>query len=258
MSSIRFFKYQGTGNDFVFIDNRSGVFDKTDHKLIAKLCHRKFGIGADGIVLVENSIEYDFEMVYFNPDGSQSFCGNASRCAVDFASYLNIINDQATFKAIDGVHTAYIKSGLIHLKMNDVNSIKYFDEDLFIHTGSPHYIKFVDNVENENVIEEGRKIRNSESFITEGTNVNFAELMNSNQVYVRTYERGVEDETLSCGTGVTAVALAVSLKNFESPVKIKTPGGDLQVSFRKTGENNFENVYLIGPAKMVFKGEIEV
>ena len=258
MPLIHFYKYQGTGNDFIFIDNRLSTFDKSDIKLMSVLCDRKFGIGADGIVLIENHPVHDFEMIYFNPDGSQSFCGNASRCAVHFAQYLQIIKEKAVFKAIDGIHSAHIQKDLIHLKMNDVNKVKFISEDIFIHTGSPHYIKFINDVRSADVVNEGKKIRYSDHFKKEGTNVNFAEILDKNQVYVRTYERGVEDETLSCGTGVTAVALAISLKNFQSPVNIKTPGGDLQVSFKKKADSTFEDVYLIGPAKLVFKGEIEV
>jgi diaminopimelate epimerase len=257
MSKIHFYKYQGTGNDFIFIDNRQDVFPK-EQDLIVKLCDRKFGIGSDGIVLIQNHSDYDFEMVFYNPDSSQSFCGNASRCAVHFANYLGIIREKAFFLAIDGAHQAFIEDGLIHLRMSDVSQVEQFNERFFINTGSPHYVLFVDELDNIDVYNEGRLIRYSEKYKEKGVNVNFAEIISNDQVYVRTYERGVENETLSCGTGVTAVALAVSTKGFSNPVKIKTKGGELQISFEKLSNQHFTNIYLIGPAIKVFEGEIEV
>ena len=257
MAKIYFYKYQGTGNDFIFIDNRKNVFEPGNLKLISRLCHRKFGIGADGLVLIENHPKADFEMIYFNPDGSQSFCGNASRCTTRFAQKLGLIHDKARFLAIDGVHEAFIHDGLVHLKMGDVKNVEDLSPDCFVHTGSPHYIKYVEELEQFPVYKTGRAIRYSQPYKENGTNVNFVQLHEGNSVSVRTYERGVEDETLSCGTGVTAVALAVSLKNYKSPVEVKTRGGVLQVSFERH-ENGFRKVYLTGPAEMVFEGQIEV
>jgi len=257
MNKIRFYKFQGTGNDFIFIDNRNKIFDAYNQSLIQRLCDRKFGIGADGIVLIEDHSEADFEMIYFNPDGSQSFCGNASRCTTKFAQQLGLIKEKAKFLAIDGLHEAYIKDDLVYLRMGDVDRIEDLSPDCFINTGSPHYIKYVYNLSDFPVYQKGREIRYSQPYGEKGTNVNFVHLEDNNIVSVRTYERGVEDETLSCGTGVTAVALAVSLKNYISPVTINTRGGSLQVSFERYN-GGFHEIFLIGPAEMVFEGLIEV
>lgn len=257
MPKIHFHKYQGTGNDFIFIDNRKDVFPKKN-ELIAQMCDRKFGIGSDGIVLIQNHDNYDFEMVFFNPDGSKSFCGNASRCAVHFANYLGIIQKNAHFLSTDGPHHGFINGEMIHLKMSDVDQVERFDGRFFIHTGSPHYILFVEDLDGVDVYRQGQEIRFNETYKEKGVNVNFTQILPDNQVYVRTYERGVENETLSCGTGVTAVALAVSYSGFQSPVKIKTRGGNLEIAFEKASDRHFKDIYLIGPAKMVFDGVFEV
>ncbi|MGB3183137.1 MAG: diaminopimelate epimerase [Cyclobacteriaceae bacterium] len=255
VSSISFYKYQGTGNDFVMIDNRNEEIRHDDLDLVRKLCDRRFGIGADGLILIQEHPSFDFEMIYFNADGSMSMCGNGARCAVMFAHSLNIISDKAVFEAIDGKHEAFITDdGLVHLKMGKSGPVTPRGTDTFIDTGSPHHIRFIDNLQSYDIVSEGRRIRYGEPYFDEGTNVNFVENKNGN-VYVRTYERGVEGETYSCGTGVTAVALALSVMGHESPVKMKTKGGDLQVSFKTNGDD-FEDVYLIGPAKRVFKGTI--
>lgn len=258
MKEIQFHKYQGTGNDFVMIDNRKNVFNGEDHALIRKLCDRKFGIGADGLILIQHHPDCDFEMVYYNADASQSMCGNGSRCAVQFAYQLKIIGKTCTFLAIDGLHEASIEGGLINLKMGDVKQVKKIEDDFFINTGSPHHIRFVDSLENFPVYEEGRSIRNSPSYISEGTNVNFVALKEQNEIFVRTFERGVENETLSCGTGVTACSLAASFKNYSSPVKVQTLGGFLEVSFLEDENHGYTNIYLTGPAEEVFKGTINV
>ncbi len=264
MSTINFHKYQGTGNDFIMIDNRSHIFSlensscKNIEALVSKLCHQKFGIGADGLILIQSHEDYDFEMVYYNADGSQSMCGNGSRCAVHFASYLGIVQKNTTFLAIDGAHNAFIEGGLIHLKMNDVTEVKNVNGNPFIDTGSPHIIRYVDDIDTYPVFDEGKKIRNSEAFKIKGTNVNFVQLHDQNKISVRTYERGVENETLSCGTGVTAVSLAVSSKDMASPITIKTLGGTLKVSFEKVNEQTFREIYLIGPAGMVFEGKVKI
>lgn len=258
MQELHFYKYQGTGNDFVMIDNRDQQFDAKNLSLVKKLCHRKYGIGADGLILIQPHESADFDMVYFNSDGSQSLCGNGSRCAVHFARQLGIIEDNAQFMAIDGMHEAYMIKDQVYLRMHNVNKIERFDDELFINTGSPHYIRFVKELPKLDVVEEGRKIRNSELFVKEGTNVNFAEPAEENKLYVRTYERGVEDETLSCGTGVTAVALASSYLGYKSPVKLITPGGQLQVAFKKRNEDEFTDIYLSGPATPVFEGKIAI
>ncbi|HEY9117485.1 MAG TPA: diaminopimelate epimerase [Roseivirga sp.] len=257
MASISFYKYQGTGNDFVMIDNRENVFDKNDIKLVTKLCDRKFGIGADGVILIEQSITSDFEMVYYNPDGSQSLCGNGSRCAVMFARFLGLIKDETNFMAIDGEHYAKIEGENVHLKMHDVETYEVINNDFLIDTGSPHYIQFVENTEAIDPITEGRKIRYSDRFKEKGVNVNFLEKVDEENVKIRTYERGVENETLSCGTGCTAAALSMAIDNDISSVGLQAMGGNLRVDFQKENRR-FTNIYLIGPAEQVFQGQIEI
>lgn len=257
MASISFYKYQGTGNDFVMIDNRTNVFDKSNIELVTKLCDRRFGIGADGVILIEASESSDFEMVYFNPDGSRSLCGNGSRCAVMFARFLGIIGDETNFLAIDGEHYARIEGDNVHLKMHDVEAFEKISDDFLIDTGSPHYIQFVDNTEAIDPVVEGRKIRYSERFKEKGVNVNFLEKIDDQNVKIRTYERGVENETLSCGTGCTAAALSMAIDKDISSVGLVAMGGKLRVDFLKEN-GRFTNIYLIGPAKQVFQGQIEV
>lgn len=259
---MKFVKYQATGNDFILIDNRSGEIQLSKNQII-KLCDRKFGIGADGVILIEKSDSTDFTVNYYNSDGSQSLCGNGSRAAVQFASSLKLVNGKTTFEAYDGVHQAeLLNSGIVRLKMRDVTGMKNIGHDLFIHTGSPHYIRFEKTLRDSPIFEEGRKIRYSEAFKPGGTNVNFVEILPDNNLFVRTYERGVENETLSCGTGVTAAALAATTRGFSSPIKIKTLGGELSVEFKTShsGESStsFTDIYLIGPAKRVFDGTLEL
>jgi len=257
MPQLQFHKYQGTGNDFVMIDNRDKVFDRSDLQTIEYLCDRKFGIGADGVILIEHNTDTDFEMVYFNPDGSQSLCGNGSRCAVMFAHSLGIINKKTTFRAIDGVHEAEIKGENISLLMHDVTNFEEVDKDFVIDTGSPHYVHYVSDVHDFDLLEAGRAIRYSDKYKKEGINVNFVQETDDNEVDIRTYERGVENETLSCGTGCTAVALSLGLRGGSSPVTLNAMGGKLQVSFQQEGRS-FKNIYLIGPAKQVFEGLITI
>jgi len=258
---LTFYKYQGTGNDFVMIDNRTVIISKNDTKIIQGLCDRRFGIGADGLILLENSDdpEDDFKMVYFNADGNESsMCGNGGRCLVAFAKFLGIIENSARFTAIDGVHEAYIKEGIVSLKMQDVQEISENDDFIYLDTGSPHHVIFTKNVGVIDIQKEGAAIRYSERYkLNNGTNVNFVEPVSEDTFSVRTYERGVEDETLSCGTGVTAVALAAfrSSRTNSDKVKLITPGGELSVSFKRT-EAGFSDVWLSGPAQLVFKGEI--
>jgi diaminopimelate epimerase len=256
---IPFYKYQGTGNDFIIIDNRNSIFDRANNELVKKLCHRRFGIGADGLMLLQNKSGYDFEMVYYNSDGNEgSMCGNGGRCIVEFARSLGLANDKTFFYAPDGAHEAIVKPSFVSLKMNDVNGIEQNDEFCFLNTGSPHYVKFVNDLNNYNVFEEGRKIRYSERFKAQGTNVNFVE-NTGKELFVRTYERGVEDETYSCGTGVTASALVAAIKNQSTDSNycdIKTPGGNLKIRFNMQNTNSFNDIWLEGPAEFVFKGEI--
>lgn len=258
---ITFYKYQGTGNDFIMIDNRDKKF-VPDIPTIKKLCDRRFGIGADGLILLENVKDYDFSMVYFNSDGNEStMCGNGGRCIVAFAAFLGVIKNNAKFIAIDGEHEAEIfENGIVSLKMKDVSAIEKSANDFILDTGSPHFVRFVDKVSDIDVFTEGRKVRRSERFAAKGINVNFVELKDG-ILNVRTYERGVEDETLSCGTGVTASALAVAsagLVNGKEECLIAVPGGSLKVKFKSLGANSFKDVWLEGPTQSVFKGEIEV
>jgi len=253
---IKFYKYQGTGNDFVLLDNRDNSFEKQNIKQIARICHRKFGIGADGLILLENSISQDFKMIYYNSDGSQgSMCGNGGRCIVAFAKLLNIITNKATFEAIDGLHFATIENDLVKLQMTDVNSIIEEKSYLFMDTGSPHHVIFEKDIDEIDVKKQGAKIRYSELYKNVGTNVNFVQQLSKNIFKLRTYERGVEDETLSCGTGAIAVAIAAYKKNkiADNIVKVETLGGNLEVGFEKK-ESIFTNIFLKGSATLVFKG----
>ncbi len=258
---INFYKYQGTGNDFIIIDNRELKFNRQANSLVAKLCDRRFGIGADGLILLQNKEGFDFEMVYYNSDGNESsMCGNGGRCIVEFARSLGLIKKSTNFHAIDGPHQATLNTSLISLKMQDVPSIETSTNSYFLNTGSPHYVAFVNKVENYNVFEEGKKIRNSERFRAEGVNVNFIE-KKYNELFVRTYERGVEAETYSCGTGVTAAALVAAIRSVSTTLAecdIKTLGGQLKVKFTKHPDNSFTDVWLEGPAVFVFKGEISI
>jgi diaminopimelate epimerase len=262
---LHFVKYQATGNDFVLFDNRRGNV-RLSVPDIQKICDRRFGIGADGLILIENDKQLDFNINYYNSDGSQSLCGNGTRAAVKMASSLGIINGKTTFNAFDGAHHAEIfADGRVKVRMNDVKDVVSSGNDEVINTGSPHLIRFISNVAVYPVFEEGRKLRYSDTFKPGGINVNFAELLPDNRILVRTYERGVENETLSCGTGVTAVALASSFRNYKSPVSIKTPGGDLTVEFKTEKAAGlhgqavtFSDIFLIGPAKMVFEGDLDL
>ena len=259
MHTIEFFKYQGTGNDFVMIDDRSESFDLENHTLIAQLCHRRFGIGADGLILIRNHNQADFEMIYYNADGHlTSLCGNGSRCVVQFARRLQIIKNQCSFMTVEGILQAKIEGGLVHLKMPNIVGIESHKNHYFLNTGSPHHICYVDDIDNYDVFNQGKKIRDGAPYYKEGTNVNFVKSISEDHIFVRTYERGVEDETLSCGTGVTAAALVQGLKGGNSPIKVKTLGGELQISFEKDTENKFNNIHLIGPATLVFSGKISL
>jgi len=258
VTKIHFHKYQATGNDFVLIDNRSGNYFFTKEQ-IEKICDRRFGIGADGLMLIEKHSTLDFNLVYYNSDGSQSLCGNGSRAAVMMAASLGLLKDNTEFNAYDGPHHAeLLKNGIVKLKMNDVTEIKMIGDDYSINTGSPHHLKFVSDVKNYPVVDEGKKIRYSQAYAPKGTNVNFIQLLENNTIFVRTYEKGVEDETLSCGTGVTAAALAASFHGYTSPVQVKVRGGELSVEFKSGQAGTFQDVFLVGPAKMVFEGTLEL
>jgi len=255
---LHFKKYQGTGNDFIIIDNRQNQYINLD---VAKLCHPKFGIGADGLMLLQNTEGYDFEMVYYNSDGRIStMCGNGGRCIVDFAKRLGVFNDSKThFKAIDGPHDAYWKSGEVELKMQNVHKIEERNGHYILNTGSPHYVIFMADIDGLDIVHEARKIRYNDAYKIEGINVNFVEIIDSTHIKVRTYERGVENETLSCGTGVTASAIAFGKRSEligNHIIDITTPGGELQVRYQSGAVT--EDVWLCGPAKEVFSGVIEI
>lgn len=254
---MKFYKYQGTGNDFVVVDDRSKSFP-ISQEFIARLCHRRFGIGADGLMLLQEAEGYDFRMVYFNSDGTEgSMCGNGGRCLVRFAHDLGIIDDSTVFIAVDGEHEAKVTKEVISLKMIDVNNIEETPEYDFMNTGSPHYVAYVSDLQNYDVYSTGKAIRYGEPFVSKGgTNVNFVEVTGENALAVRTYERGVEDETYACGTGVTACAISANIRlGFDKFVDIKVMGGQLRIEFERT-ENGYQNVFLIGPAMRVFEGEI--
>lgn len=253
-----FYKYQGTGNDFVMIDNRQQLFNKKNTKYIAHLCDRRFGIGADGLILLENHKELDFKMVYFNADGNEStMCGNGGRCLVAFAKQLGVITDKAIFEAIDGLHHAKIENDIVKLQMQDVTRIEKHVNHVFLNTGSPHHVQFENDIGGFEIKSKGAKIRYGEPYNESGSNVNFVKKISDATFAVRTYERGVEDETLSCGTGVTAVALAMNYlgETSKNLVVLKTQGGDLKVSFNRM-EDSYKDIWLIGPATFVYKGTI--
>lgn len=262
---ITFYKYQGTGNDFVMIDNREGAFPKDDTKLVESLCDRRFGIGADGLILLEQDRLSDFRMVYYNSDGNQSsMCGNGGRCIVAFAKQLGIIQHEAAFVATDGLHTASITDqGIVSLQMKDVDGVKNGYGYTFLDTGSPHHVELVDDLKIFDVKNEGARIRYSELYGKTGSNVNFVKHEGDNVFSVRTYERGVEDETLSCGTGVTAVAIAMHAtgkaaanEQSEQTIQLNVQGGTLEVSFG-FADGKYSDVFLKGPATFVFEGQIK-
>ncbi len=259
-----FSKYEGTGNDFVIIDNRTDFFNK-DEKVIRFLCDRKFGIGADGLILLSEEEGFDFRMTYFNADGKEgSMCGNGGRCITAFAYSLELTGKQVRFMAYDGEHTARVleENGnvyLIEIKMNDVSNIDINQGFILLDTGSPHYVRFVEDIESIDVNNEGSKIRYSPKFKENGTNVNFVK-RSKKHLLVRTYERGVENETLSCGTGIIASALAASISGEKiiNQYHVSTRGGDLKVQFKRSTDLSFSDIKLTGPATFVYKGEISI
>ncbi|MCF6342429.1 MAG: diaminopimelate epimerase [Bacteroidales bacterium] len=260
---LEFWKYQGNGNDFVIVDQRD-LEDLLTKEQIRKLCNRHFGIGADGLIGIHESKVSDFEMRYFNADGQlSSLCGNGGRCVALFAYINGIAPREMVFEAFDGVHKAVIDEELtkgkkyaVSLQMADISAVDRNDNFYFLDTGSPHYVEFVENLAGMDVFKEGRATRLSERFSPAGTNVNFVEIKN-NRLYVRTYERGVEEETLSCGTGVTASAIAAFLETGKKDLLIHTSGGDFKVNFDEAA-GSFTNVCLHGPAELIFKGWITI
>lgn len=257
MRQIKFHKYHGTGNDFIMIDDRPASFCIEDSALIAAMCHRRFGIGADGLILLRDHEEYDFEMIYFNSDGSQSsMCGNGGRCIIQFANALDVIAEHCKFLAIDGLHEGEVQTdGQISLKMSDVDRITQVDQSAWqLNTGSPHYVKMMVTLEGLDVHKIGSSIRYSPMYQEDGINVNFVTQSNEG-LAVLTYERGVEDETYSCGTGVTASALVAHHidPQVAIPVKIEVKGGHLQVRFEFV-DGKYHNIWLEGPAVKAYEG----
>lgn len=257
--TLNFYKYQGTGNDFVIIDNREGKISLTTEQ-VSFICNRRFGIGADGLMLLSSAEGYDFSMVYYNADGNQgSMCGNGGRCLTRFAYDMGIQKTDFRFMAVDGEHEASLADNeWINLKMKDVTAMEEYHGDYILDTGSPHYVKQCNELMSMDVFKEGRDIRHSKDFEEKGINVNFVE-PGEKCILVRTYERGVEDETYSCGTGVTASALVFAHnENGFNRIEVQTKGGRLAVEFEKTGEHSFHNIWLCGPALFVYKGAIEL
>lgn len=257
--NFTFYKYEGTGNDFVLIDNRSKTFPKESRVKISKICDRHFGVGADGLILLEEDDLSDFKMVYYNADGRESsMCGNGGRCIVAFAKKLGIIDNSAVFTAIDGMHEARIEEGIVSLKMIDVEQINIASDHIFLDTGSPHHIEVVDDLTSFPVYERGKDIRNR-IYGEDGSNVNFVQALSSDTFRIRTYERGVEDETLACGTGVTAAAIAMHASQVtqSNTIHLKVEGGSLSVSF-DTDNDSYRNVILSGPATFVYEGNISI
>lgn len=258
---IDFYKYQGTGNDFIIIDNRELTFDSSNVKLVRFLCDRRYGIGGDGLMLLENHPEHSFTMRYFNSDGNEaSMCGNGGRCIAAFAAEQKIITtpDNFTFMAVDGIHHAAYNNGIVSLKMIDVTKVDIQDKYNFLDTGSPHYVTFSENINEINILEKGSAIRYSDTFKPNGTNVNFVQILDGNNISVRTYERGVEDETFSCGTGVVASAISAHLRKPKlTDFNIKIKGGALRVYFTKENPLIFKDIWLVGPATFVFNGQIQ-
>lgn len=265
MSKIPFVKYHGAGNDFILIDDRKGLWsDRIQEDWVARVCHRRFGIGADGLILLQPGREgADFFMKYYNSDGRTStFCGNGGRCIVSFASRLGMKNGTFKFLGTDGWHSGTINlDRSVCLSMTDVNKVDQLDKNTYsLFTGSPHYVTFVDDIQSIDVKESGSSIRNSPPFSKDGINVNFIESLGPSELKIRTYERGVEDETMACGTGVVAAAIANAFhhNDYSGECIVHAMGGDLKVEYKRDGAQNFTDVLLIGPAEEVFSGEIEL
>lgn len=258
---ILFEKYQGTGNDFIMLDNRSGQYDWLSIDQVQFLCDRRFGIGADGLIRINKCPGFDYELDYFNSDGTKSFCGNGARCGLAFSKALGFISSEVSFLGCDGPHRAALSATEFQIDMLPVLAVNRDGDDYVLHTGSPHYVRFVTDVESADMFNEGRRIRYSPSYANEGINVNLVEVINANTIAIRTYERGVENETLSCGTGATACALVWAAKQSltgEHALSVKVKGGELKIRFERNENGEFHNVQLIGPAVRVFAGEIDL
>lgn len=261
----RFYKYQGTGNDFIIFDNRRQFFDTHNERLIKRLCDRRFGIGADGLMLLQDAKDYDFEMVYFNSDGRKgTLCGNGGRCIVSFAHRMGLFDSETHFLAADGGHAAFLSGDrrVVKLRMGDVSAVSRDGEAYVLDTGSPHYVKIVENLEGFPVVREGQAIRHDAAYREQGINVNFVVPgIAGGSAAIRTFERGVEDETLACGTGATAAAIALSIHANVADGLIRMPlqtrGGALAVHFHKA-RGRFSDIFLEGPARPVFEGLVDL
>ena len=260
---LKFVKMEGIGNDFILIDDRDEFIEKTISypELACRLCDRHFGIGADGLILIEKDDNFDFLMRYFNADGKEgTMCGNGGRCSVAYAANNGIIKGTETnFNAIDGLHSAIlVNNKYVSLKMSDVSEITETNNSFYVNTGSPHFIQFTSNIKDINVYQSGKEIRNQTKHQPSGINVNFVEI-ESDKIKIRTYERGVENETLACGTGsvASAVATKINANDGNYVVNVETLGGLLVVKFTKY-EKMFKNIYLNGPANYVYSGKIEL
>ncbi len=261
MAEIHFQKWQATGNDFIIVDNRNKILKNLSSEWISMICDRNFGVGADGFMFIQNHQNLDFEMRYFNADGNEAeMCGNGARSIIGFARSLGIIADSTTFQAIDGIHNGWItRQDHYRIKMVDVDVINSVDRGLFLNTGVPHLVIVTADPDQIAIVKQGREIRYSKEFAPDGTNVNFID-NRSDIIRMRTYERGVENETLSCGTGAVASAIATEYMNNsgKSKYEVQASGGLLKISFNRSDTDQFRDIYLEGEAKMVFKGDIVV
>lgn len=258
---LHFAKWHGTGNDFILIDDRNGSFPVSD-EIVRRLCDRHFGVGSDGLILVQVPRQDGtrFHMEFFNPDASRSFCGNGSRCAFAFWSGLNDAAASATFTAIDGVHHGEWRKELVAITLQDVTEIIRCTDGSevdFVQNGSPHELVWVDDPGSVAIMKDGPRRRNAPAHAPGGTNVNFLRARNG-VVEMRTYERGVEAETMSCGTGVVAAALSALVRGqAQAPVAVRTPGGTLSVEALLNGDGASQ-LCLIGPVAEVFTGTITI
>ena len=261
MRTIHFYKWQGAGNDFILLDGRNGLDIETNPNIINRLCNRHFGIGADGLMVMSLIHGFDFRMTYYNSDGYEAdMCGNGARCIVGLAAQLGVFQKEATFLARDGRHTGVLlPGGACKVSIRNVAQSETVGQGYFLNTGVPHLVVFIDRIDSVDVERDGSKLRFDSQFGPDGTNVNFVQLASSH-LMIRTFERGVEAETLACGTGVVASAIAASLKDpqYASPVTCKARGGTLSVSFQPEANQSFSNVWLEGPAREVFQGDIEI
>ena len=257
---IKFSKYNGAGNDFIIIDNRNDNINYNS-SLIKNICDRNFGIGGDGLIIIKNSISSDFEILHYTSDGNLgSLCGNGSRCAIAFAYQNNIIDKNTVFEAFDGVHEAEIISdGLIKMEMKINSDIIQNKYGTWLDTGSPHLVIEKENTDKLDVNLEGSLIRYNDHYKREGVNVNFVEKLSNETFKIRTYERGVENETLACGTGSTASAICMNYlgKSNSNIITMKCQGGDLKVQFNSK-DKDFTNISITGPANLVFEGQIDI